>query len=197
MQVFDTIFCIVGESGSGKTEIAKVLYNAGVNVIQSYTTRKPRHNNEWGHIFSTYNKFLLAKSKKEVIAETYFAGNWYWAEKNQYQGFGNTIYVIDVHGVNVLKQTIKDANIVVLYISATEENRFKRMVERYIKDNPNLHNVKTLAKMEAKRRIEHDRQVFKNFSYDYIIDNNQSLEKAINTVMEILRKHDSKNTLHI
>ena len=49
----DTIFCLVGPSGSGKTTVAKALEKHGYNVIQSYTTRPRRSENEWGHTFVT------------------------------------------------------------------------------------------------------------------------------------------------
>lgn len=78
----DTIFCLVGPSGSGKTTVAKALEKHGYNVIQSYTTRPQRSDNEWGHTFVT----AIYSDKPpwvmdNVIAYNEFAGNHYWATK--------------------------------------------------------------------------------------------------------------------
>ena len=48
----ETIFLIIGESGSGKTTLVSSLEKQkNLKSIQSYTTRPPRYENEYGHIF--------------------------------------------------------------------------------------------------------------------------------------------------
>ena len=56
----DKIVCLVGPSGSGKTTIAKELEMMDYNIIHSYTTRKPREPNEWGHTFVDRNELVQA-----------------------------------------------------------------------------------------------------------------------------------------
>ena len=61
----DKIICLVGPSGSGKTTIAKELEKEGYNIIHSYTDRKPRVENEWGHTFVSVEE--MSKSHKSMI----------------------------------------------------------------------------------------------------------------------------------
>lgn len=49
--VKDRILCLIGASGAGKTTAAKSLMELGVNVILSYTSRRIRAHEDWGHIF--------------------------------------------------------------------------------------------------------------------------------------------------
>lgn len=62
----DKLILLVGPSGSGKTTIAKELEKEGYNIIHSYTTRKPREPNEWGHTFVDRNE--LAQAPFNIIA---------------------------------------------------------------------------------------------------------------------------------
>lgn len=180
----DKIICLVGQSGSGKTTIAKELEKAGYNVIQSYTTRPPREPNEWGHIFKDKLDCTIYPIKK-MIAFTSFDGAYYWAMPEQYQGKGTSIYVIDVAGVKMIREKVKDAEIVVIYIQADEETRKRRMIWRY----NTTHNDSILAdgKLDdLERRMDNDRKAFRIIPCDYAIENNGSLEKAVQDVKSII-----------
>ena len=59
----ETIFLIIGESGSGKTTLVSSLEKQkNLKSIQSYTTRPPRYENEYGHIFVSENEFNSTSS---------------------------------------------------------------------------------------------------------------------------------------
>ena len=204
----DKIICLVGESGCGKTTIAELLEKEGYNYIQSYTTRKPRFEDEKGHIFvETDSKEainIISDNEcealpamtipqdwlsNEIIAYTYFDGNHYWATRYQYQGKGNSIYIIDTAGVKELKEKVTDADIVVIYIKVDESARWYRIFERYISSHKNdfvTHAIYTAARSTATRRIEHDRESFKIVQCDYVIDNNGNLEDAITLIKKTL-----------
>jgi guanylate kinase len=185
----DKIVCLVGASGSGKTTIAKELEKAGYNVIQSYTTRPPREPNEWGHIFIELpdgSKWTnLPYSKNDLIAYTIYDGYEYFALKQQYQGKGTSIYVIDVAGVNMLREKVKDADIMVIYIQADKEYRKNRMIRRY--NMTHSDSILIDGKMEdLERRMDNDYKAFKIIPCDYVVDNNGSLEEAVQAVKNIM-----------
>jgi guanylate kinase len=78
----DKIICLVGPSGSGKTTVARGLEKEGYNIIQSYTTRKPRFEGEWGHTFIEEYKLLPGIGlPKDMIAyfNSYNSGHHYFA----------------------------------------------------------------------------------------------------------------------
>jgi guanylate kinase len=200
----DKIICLVGQSGSGKTTIAKELEKAGYNVIQSYTTRPPREPNEWGHTFVNPHDYVFNDDKGQVfkkvgggvalglnmIAYTHFDNAYYWTLPDQYQGKGISIYVIDVAGVKIIREKVKDAEIVVIYIQADEETRKRRMIWRY----NTTHNDSILAdgKLDdLERRMDNDRKAFRIIPCDYAVDNNGSLEVAVEAVKKII-EGDSK-----
>lgn len=177
----DKIICLVGESGSGKSTIAELLEKEGYNYIQSYTTRKPRSEYEKGHIFVDYAPAVLnipdvseeSILKSGIIAYTYFDNNHYWAAKEQYKGKGVSVYIIDPVGVKELKNKIKDAEIICIYIKVDKEERMRRMlIER------DLQSVKD--------RIEHDDEAFKIVQCDYVVSNNKNIRDTVDLVKQII-----------
>ena len=179
----DIIYCLVGPSGSGKTTVAKELEQRGYNVIKSYTTRPPREPEEWGHIFVD-----SVSAKEGVLALTLYDGYHYWARREQYQGKGKSIYVIDPEGVEVLRKTVADTQVVVIYLNATETECFARMLvrlhEKYgIKTPPEYYADKDMAE----RRLEHDRKLFRVVPCDYAIDANGTIAETVENVLEVIR----------
>jgi guanylate kinase len=196
----DTIVCLVGESGSGKSTIAEELEKEGYNYIQSYTTRPKRYDNEKGHIFvkdvptsiHVHGFSNEAIIKNGIMAHTFFDGYYYWASKEQYQNKGISIYVIDPKGVEKLKESINDAEIVVLYIKADEATRWKRMLRRELEVNEcdelgfiqriEMHN---LMREKVEKRIRHDQEAFKIIKCDYVVDANQPIDEVVRLVKQI------------
>ena len=127
----DTIFLIVGESGSGKTILVSSLEKQKkLKSIQSYTTRKPRYEDEYGHIFVSENEFNLLEG---IVGYTEYNGNKYCATSQQVEE--NDLYVIDIDGVDFFRNAYKgNKNVRVIYIKSDIGTRFDRMVERGEKD---------------------------------------------------------------
>jgi len=177
----DKIICLVGESGSGKSTIAELLEKEGYNYIQSYTTRKPRYEGEKGHIFTDdasrfYEDIYL---KNEYIAYTYFDGHHYFATKEQYQGKGTSIYVVDVTGIKKLKQRVKDAEIVVIYLKCEQHTRWDRMCWRKHKDT-------NIADFDIWERIDHDKEAFKIVECNYVVDANRPIENVLKDIKSLI-----------
>lgn len=123
----ENIYLIVGESGSGKTSLVNALEERyGLKSVQSYTTRPKRTEDETGHIFITEKDF---QELTDIVAYTYYNGNHYCATAEQLND--NDLYVIDIVGINSLKEKYKGRkSICVIYISSPIHTRVNRMEQR-------------------------------------------------------------------
>ena len=166
----ETIFLIIGESGSGKTTLVSSLEKQkNLKSIQSYTTRLPRYENEYGHIFVSENEF---NSLTDMVAYTEYNGNKYCATSQQVDE--NDLYVIDIDGINYFKNAYHgDKNIRTIYIKSDIGTRFDRMVERGEKDGL----THSQASDVAIDRIKNDVMAFRNAKdiADFIVYNNSDV----------------------
>lgn len=121
------LFLFVGRSASGKTTIANMLEKAGYPQVKSYTTRKPRYDDEPGHIFVDKEEF---DNLGELAAYTLYNGNEYGTTFDQLDKC--SIYVVDVPGVETLMQKYakNNRNICVIYFNASVYTRINRMIDR-------------------------------------------------------------------
>jgi guanylate kinase len=181
----DKIICLVGESGSGKTTLCKELEKEGYNIIKSYTTRKPRYVGEYGHIFTT-EEFWDTCSRRysdHIIAHTYFDKEHYWATKEQYEGKPVSIYTIDPYGVNRIKATVNNAEIVVVYLRCSRQERYNRMKNRQIfYEGKN----RKLAMNEAMSRILHDELKFNSIKCDYAVNADRNVIEILADLRRII-----------
>lgn len=188
----DTIIAIVGKSGSGKSEIVRRYHEKGYNVIQSYTDRPQRYESEWGHIFIETG--VVEKYRQSMIAYTFFDGHHYFATREQYQGKGVTFYVIDPYGVRSLKEKVKDADIIFVYINVDEEVRIRRMVNRMMEKNPDASGEIVQAfEDSARSRAEYDKKAFHIVECDFVVDNNGSLEDTMDILNKVLSLNSKKS----
>lgn len=181
----DKIICLVGASGSGKTTLAKELEGKGYNIIHSYTTRQKREPGEWGHRFlellevqdeMSYLKFHnLWIPKSEMIAYFEEYNHIYFATREQYQGKGTSIYIIDPGGAKQVKDNVKDAEVITIFLNVNDNIRLDRMLEdgREHKD--------------ILLRFLKDQILFKDVKCDYEIDGNNSLFHVLWNVIEIIK----------
>ncbi len=164
----DIILCLVGESGCGKTTVAVELEKQGFNIIHSFTTRKAREKNEWGHTF--VDEF---DNPNDLIAYTFFNNNHYWATKSQYAGRGLSVYVIDPAGVESLRYKV-DVPIISVYLKVDTITRKHRLVERD-------------GVTKAEDRMLHDKEAFSAFVIDWIIDaEGYSVKEVVAKILEII-----------
>jgi len=97
------IICIVGPSGSGKTFMANLIEDEyGIQMIESRTTRPPRHEGERGHTFVSDEEFDTYK-KEWMIAYTKF-GDYRYACLHSDITDPVMTYVIDEFGLSYLRE---------------------------------------------------------------------------------------------
>lgn len=154
------IILLCGESGSGKTTIAQMLEESyNLKVLESYTTRSRRQEDETGHIFLNEEEFGNIKVK-DIIAYTEYNGYKYCATCQQVEE--NDIYVVDKDGIESFKKCYKgNKKPIVIYIKTKEDIRKQRMLQR----GDSLENIE--------KRLENDRNAFKDIELiaDYVINN--------------------------
>lgn len=215
----NNLILLVGESGSGKTTVATELERQyGFKSIQSYTTRPPRNESEYGHIFVSNDEFDALQS--DLVAYTEYNGYRYGATKQQVNECD--IYVIDPSGVQYFmehyhadtteNQDIKPVKVV--YLHTTIPVRVQRMEHRFLMDNGIASADGVIDKNQEygkcdeiykhfcdciMPRVKNDVTEFKTFKteklYDYIIENdtNTNIQSVIDMCKDIiLNTYDEK-----
>lgn len=169
---------LVGESGSGKTTLCRELEKRGFYIIQSYTTRKQRCENEYGHTFVNEKPDDI----ESVLAYTYYAGNHYWATHEQYLDKGNVVYTLDPSALYDIKDKAK-AEVIIIYLKADYYIRKQRLVDRCIEDKGTFTTKDTL---EVHERLDNDIDKFRVIKADYILDAGFPTSELADIVQDIV-----------
>lgn len=170
------VYVLMGYSGSGKTEIAKELEKHGYDVLQSYTTRQPRYEDEYGHMFCSVEEYKQFEKNGEVAAYSLIEGNHYFSTVDQIRNSNNRLlYVCDPDGIRDLKEKITDIEFITIYIKVDKKTRMRRMHERGDTVDKILSRVTTDGIKFAKKR--YDYQVI-NYEFDKAV-------KIIKNIIEV------------
>lgn len=191
----DKIICLVGASGSGKTTLAKELEKLGYNIIHSYTTREPREEGEWGHTFidclsddftvlDCIDNRIIPNENIIAFFNDYKKDEAYWATRQQYQGKGTSIYIVDPEGAEQVKENVKDAEVVTIFLMADKDMRRDRLLKRY--DPEAYYQGTTWLPNEIIERIDKDKEIFETCKCDYVVDANREVEEVLKDVVEII-----------
>ncbi len=190
-----TLLLICGKSASGKTEITKALNDQNIKMLVSHTDR-PMRNNETDGVdyYFIDDNYMTDMIDCEFFVETRSYnteyGVWnYGLSKEEIDNIDSAACVVlDLNGCEAVKKYIKDNNLnietVTIYISASEEERFRRYMKR---DNVTLKQAKELI-----RRFEKDDEDFKDFEdkVDIMLRNEtkEDLERNIKIIKNIIDK---------
>lgn len=125
----------------------------------------------------------------EVIAHKELYGEHYWATKEQYQGKGTSIYVVDPSGAEQVRQNVKDAEIITIYLTADESIRYQRICSRELKKYKEVSiGKRMIIDIEADERIQEDKKIFSKCKCDYVVDANRELEQVVTDIKEIIKE---------
>lgn len=161
------ILCIVAESGAGKTLVAEYIQDTyGIKMIESWTDRPKRFENEPGHSWATKEQFDQFK-EEDMIAFTKFGDYRYCCLKQDVKE--NNTYVIDEVGLRYLKK------------------HFCGMYD--ITSVRIIRNQDLREKQIAKERVARDKSMFTmpKRSFDYVIINNSDIA-ALKYQVDVLVK---------
>ncbi len=152
------IICIVGASGSGKTTASMILQKQfGWNAIVSYTTR-PMRQGEKNGVDHWFVKSSQVPDKSKICAYTKFGGYEYWTEWNQFMTLFPCVYVIDEKGL--------------IDLQSKESSPFPFTLITIKINRDNLSDIEEKRKERDSERIQ-----IPDECYDYIINNNGSMEQ--------------------
>lgn len=166
------LYLVVGKSGSGKDTLIRSyceLFNK--ECVNSYTTRKPRGENDY-HIFVSPSEF--DEIRNDLVAYTLFDGNEYGATNEQCKNAD--FYILDWDGIEYFKQKC-NIPFKIIYIMTSKDNRFLRMVERGD------------SEQQAIQRINHDEIKFEGVKpndIDYTIVNDTTLLNGLTLLRKFL-----------
>ncbi len=178
------ILIISGPSGVGKGTVVQELLNKdkGTVVSVSATTREAREGEIDGvhYFFITKEEFAKKIENDEMLEFNRYNDNYYGTIKSHVDELlsmgKNVLLEIDVNGAYQIKNKRPDAITVFLTAPSIEEVE-RRLRKRNSEDEETIQNRLEIAKSEMKHAEE----------YDYIVCND-SLENAVNKIIEILYK---------
>lgn len=168
------LLACLGVSGSGKTTLVnKLAKKYGYNVLKSYTTRKPRENDEAdlsSHTFCSLDD--VAELQDEIVCSNWFNGNFYFATRSQLDE--NDIYVTDTCGLKDLYRSYFNKPILSVFLDVDSSIAAARMEKRGDSNEAIM------------SRLQHDAEAFKDAKdyCDFVCDN--STQEKCGDIIEFI-----------
>lgn len=166
---------IIGRTGSGKDTLANAFKKFDKKVLQSYTTRPKRNDNDNGHIFISEDE---VDNYPDKIATATINEYHYFATREQAEE--NDIYIINPDAVEELIGNLEGFEVNIIYVSAKDDNMRKDMAinrvsnseeEKEIFEKRNADEDEQFTKFEE--RI-HSGQKIKGIDKEIVFTNNYS-----------------------
>lgn len=171
------IFCILGLTASGKdsitTEVSKQL---NIPILVSHTSRPMRTGEIKDQTYHYVDNDFFDKNTflehREYNTEY---GIWkYGLHENELKDKPYSLFIVDSIGYNELANKLGKDKLISIFIEVDENILRER------------HSKRGDCEKEFTRRIQDDIRRFKGFISDYIIYNNESLEKSVQSVKDII-----------
>ncbi len=182
------LLVLSGPSGTGKGTIAnKLIEDKDIVLSISATTRLPRDTEIDGkhYYFKSKDEFFNMLENNKLLEYAEYCGNYYGTPEENIDKWineGKTV-ILEIETVGALKVKQKRPDAVLIFISPPSiEEQLRR-----------LKNADTGVRNDIEKRIEKSREELKLADkYDYVVIND-SLDRAVNEIKDIINK--SKNTL--
>ena len=185
------IIVLLGASSSGKSTIEHELAtHHGFEKIISYTTRKPRENEENGkdYFFIDNGTFEEVLSRK-LFAEydEYSQNRLYGTLKSDYVSGEDKVVVLTPNGLRQLKKNCQNGDIFTVLVEASLGTRIKRYIDRCGVNKFNLDD-----KNEICSRTDKDFGMFLGLEkeVDLVVHNNEGAD--INSLCEVIIENAKK-----
>lgn len=150
------VIALVGPSGSGKTFIASCLCKnyRGLVKIPSWTTRKPRTEDEEGYHFIDVATFQSMKEDNRFFETSVYQGNFYGTTIGSIQkALDNEqipILVVDINGAIALKKEFGQKALSV-FLKRDKEDCVRSILKRNL---PLEETVKRISSIDGEMRME-------------------------------------------
>jgi guanylate kinase len=179
------IFVISAPSGTGKTTIAKKLKEQvkEIEVITTYTTRKPRPEEKDGRDY----RFVQQDEFKKMVEGGEFAewatvyGNYYGTPKKEMisavKKGKKALLIIDTQGGRSIKKVFPEAILIGILPPSIKEQ------ERRIRERSGLSEEEIKKRLEAAR--EERRVILSEYDYTFI---NKNLENTIKKITKVIKR---------
>lgn len=130
------IITISGASGCGKSTLVQFLQNKGFSYIKSYTTRKPRKDDNNNYIHVSIEDFKNLEQENFFLETDVYQDYLYGTPAILDQYSNDDILVLDltVEGVSSLRTKMKDVKILSLYLYIDFETLIRRLLLRNTND---------------------------------------------------------------
>lgn len=139
---------LIGASASGKTEVAKKLISKhSFSKVVTYTTRaiRPTEKDGIDYHFVSMEQFIKLREEGFFLETAEYNKNFYGTPLNDIAL--NKVLIVEPNGYKAIKK-LNDNTIISFYITDTEDNRRRHMLERG--DDP----------VKVEERILNDRKEF-------------------------------------
>ena len=172
-------------SGAGKTTLVKkIAQEKKFKISISYTTRKPRTNEENGkdYFFVSEEEFKNLIKNEEFLEyakvfENYYGSSKKWVIENLNKG-KNVIFDIDWQGTEQIKNQKLNYKLITFFILPPSKSElFKRLKNRDMKDK----NIVEERMKQFNEDIEH----WEN--YDFVVINDD-LDKCYHEIIKLINK---------
>ena len=179
-------------SGAGKTTLVKLLSKNKNNSISiSYTTRKPRVNeeNKRDYFFVSKKNFRSLIKKKSLLEYAKVFNNYYGTSKQkviqELKKGKNVLFDIDWQGTEKIKRKKLNFDLLTIFIlPPSKKVLFKRLSNRDMKDK--------LIVGERMKLFEKD--VIHWRKYNYVVINNK-LENCLSKIIKVIHSKLTKKKI--
>ena len=179
------VIILSSPSGAGKTTLVKkIAKKNNFKISISFTTRKPRTNEENGkdYFFVSEEKFQSLIKNNEFLEHAKVFENYYGSSKNQVfeilNNGDNVIFDIDWQGTEQIKKQKLNYKLITFFILPPSKSElFSRLKNRDMKDK----NI-------VEERMKQFNQDIKQWTnYDFVVINDD-LEKCYNEIISFIKK---------